>query len=160
MRRSSASHGAGWSDPELGLADEKVHRRPISRLLPDFVPESVLSGVDSVDEVYTGFVQLMEKSPSLRVLVCVYLVCLHVGFLILFFRRKWCVCYLILFVGCVVPLWGVVFGCVSCEELFWGVCRVGSIVCFALVGSLMRHCEESCKLATSMGGVLLFDMPQ
>ena len=100
MRRSSASHGAGWSDPELGLVDEKVHRRPISRLLPDFVPESVLSGVDSVDEVYTGFVQLMEKSPSLRVLVCVYLVCLHVGFLILFFRRKWCVCYLILFVGC------------------------------------------------------------
>ena len=141
MRRSSASHGAGWSDPELGLADEKVHRRPISRLLPDFVPESVLSGVDSVDEVYTGFVQLMEKSPSLRVLVCVYLVCLHVGFLILFFRRKWCVCYLIL------------FRCVSCEELFWGVCH-------ALVGSLMRHCEESCKLATSMGGVLLFDMPQ
>lgn len=141
MRRSSASHGAGWSDPELGLADEKVHRRPISRLLPDFVPESVLSGVDSVDEVYTGFVQLMEKSPSLRVLVCVYLVCLHVGFLILFFRRKWCVCYLILFVGCVV--WGVVFGGVR-----------------AFVGSLMRHCEESCKLATSMGGVLLFDMPQ
>lgn len=45
------------------------------------------------------------------------------------------------------------FGCVSCEELFLGVCR-------ALVGSLMRHCEESCKLATSMGGVLLFDMPQ
>lgn len=141
MRRSSASHGAGWSDPELGLADEKVHRRPISRLLPDFVPESVLSGVDSVDEVYTGFVQLMEKSPSLRVLVCVYLVCLHVGFLILFFRRKWCVCYLI---------------------LFGGVYRVRS--CFggvrAFVGSLMRHCEESCKLATSMGGVLLFDMPQ
>ena len=99
MRRSSVSHGAGWSDPELGLADEKVHRRPISRLLPDFVPESVLSGVDSVDEVYTGFVQLMEKSPSLRVLVCVYLVCLHVGFLILFFRRKWCVCYWILFGG-------------------------------------------------------------
>lgn len=102
MRRSSVSHGAGWSDPELGLADEKVHRRPISRLLPDFVPESVLSGVDSVDEVYTGFVQLMEKSPSLRVLVCVYLVCLHVGFLILFFRRKLCVCFLMLFVGCVV----------------------------------------------------------
>lgn len=52
-----------------------------------------------------------------------------------------------------VPLWGVVLGCVLCGELFWGVCR-------ALVGSLMRHCEESCKLATSMGGVLLFDMPQ
>lgn len=136
VRRSSASHGAGWSDPELGLADEKVHRRPISRLLPDFVPESVLSGVDSVDEVYTGFVQLMEKSPSLRVLVCVYLVCLHVGFLILFFRRKWCVCYLILFVSDHV---GSCFGC---------VCRafVGSIVCFALVGSLMRHCEQSCEL--------------
>ena len=131
MRRSSASHGTGGSDPELGLADEKVHRRPISRLLPDFVPESVLSGVDSVDEVYTGFVQLMEKSPSLRVLVCVYLVCLHVGFLILFFRRKWCVCYLIL------------FGCVSC-----------------LCGESLRHCEESCKLVTSLGGVLLFDMPQ
>ena len=147
MRRSSASHGAGWSDPELGLVDEKVHRRPISRLLPDFVPESVLSGVDSVDEVYTGFVQLMEKSPSLRVLVCVYLVCLHVGFLILFFRRKLCVCFLMLFVVCVVPLWGVVFGCVSClcGELFLGVCRVGS---------LMRHCEESCKLVTSLGGVL------
>ncbi|KAK8820152.1 hypothetical protein WA577_006219, partial [Blastocystis sp. JDR] len=88
LHSASVSHGAGWSDPELGLADEKVHRRPISRLLPDFVPESVLNGVDSVDEVYTGFVQLMEKSPSLRVLVCVYLVCLHVGFLILFFRRK------------------------------------------------------------------------
>ena len=56
-----------------------------------------------------------------------------------------------LFWVCVV--WGVVFGCVLCGELFWGVCR-------ALVGSLMRHCEESCKLATSMGGVLLFDMPQ
>lgn len=92
MRCSSASHGAGWSDPELGVVDEKVHRRPISRLLPDFVPDSVLSSVDSMDEVYTGFVQLMEKSPSLRLLVCVYLVCLHLGFLILFFRRKWCVC--------------------------------------------------------------------
>lgn len=130
MRRSSASHGAGWSDPELGLVDEKVHRRPISRLLPDFVPESVLSGVDSVDEVYTGFVQLMEKSPSLRVLVCVYLVCLHVGFLILFFRRKWCVCYLILFVGCV-----------SCEELFWGVCCVCRVrSCF---GCVSCPCGES-----------------
>ena len=150
--------------------DEKVHRRPISRLLPDFVPESVLSGVDSVDEVYTGFVQLMEKSPSLRVLVCVYLVCLHVGFLILFFRRKWCVCYLILF-GCVSCLCGELFlgvcrgrscfGCVSCE-LFLGVCRVGS--CFGCVsclcGESLRHCEESCKLVTSLGGVLLFDMPQ
>ena len=156
MRRSSVSHGTGWSDPELGLADEKVHRRPISRLLPDFVPESVLSGVDSVDEVYTGFVQLMEKSPSLRVLVCVYLVCLHVGFLILFFRRKLCVCYLILF-GCVSCLCGELFWrCVSCGELFWGVCRVRS--CFggvrAFVGSLMRHCEESCKLVISLGGVL------
>lgn len=45
---------------------------------------------------------------------------------------------------------------------FW-VCVVGEVVlgvCHALVGSLMRHCEESCKLVTSMGGVLLFDMPQ
>ena len=109
MRRSSASHGAGWSDPELGVADEKVHRRPISRLLPDFVPDSVLSSVDSMDEVYTGFVQLMEKSPSLRLLVCVYLVCLHLGFLILFLRRKWCVCCIVTLcleaVKCVTIVW-------------------------------------------------------
>ena len=122
--------------------DEKVHRRPISRLLPDFVPESVLNGVDSVDEVYTGFVQLMEKSPSLRVLVCVYLVCLHVGFLILFFRRKLCVCFLMLFVGCV-----------SCEELFW-VCIVPlwgvSCVTVRSPVSLLPHWEES----------YVFDMPQ
>ena len=90
----------------------------------------------------------MEKSPSLRVLVCVYLVCLHVGFLILFFRRKWCVCYLILFGGVyrvrscfwVYVVWGVVlgvralvgscFGCVLCGELFLGVCCVGS--CFGV----------------------------
>ena len=69
-----------------------MHYRPISRLLPDFVPGSVLSNIDSMDEVYTGFVQLMEKSPSLRVLVFVYLFCVHVGFLILFFKRKWHVC--------------------------------------------------------------------
>ena len=113
--------------------DEKVHRRPISRLLPDFVPESVLSGVDSVDEVYTGFVQLMEKSPSLRVLVCVYLVCLHVGFLILFFRRKWCVCYLILFGG--------VYRVRSC---FW-VCIVWGVSCVTVRSpvSLLPHWEES-----------------
>lgn len=69
-----------------------MHYRPISRLLPDFVPGNVLSNIDSMDEVYTGFVQLMEKSPSLRVLVFVYLFCIHVGFLILFFKRKWRVC--------------------------------------------------------------------
>ena len=53
---------------------------------------------------------------------------------------------------CVVPLWGVVFGCVSCGELFLG--------CSCLCGESLRHCEEPCKLVTSLGGVLLFDMPQ
>lgn len=88
IRSVNANQNQGWCDPESGLTDEKVHYRPISRLLPDFVPGNVLSNIDSMDEVYTGFVQLMEKSPSLRVLVFVYLFCVHVGFLILFFKRK------------------------------------------------------------------------
>ena len=78
----------GWRDVEDGVSEEKAHPRSISRILPDGLPNVVLSKIDDCDEVSLSAIQLMFHSPTFRLIVLLYFSLLNIGFLVLLLRKR------------------------------------------------------------------------
>ena len=78
----------GWRDVEDGVSEEKAHPRSISRILPDGLPNVVLSKIDDCDEVSLSAIQLMLRSPTFRLIVFLYFSLLNIGFLVLLLRKR------------------------------------------------------------------------
>lgn len=78
----------GWRDVEDGVSEEKAHPRSISRILPDGLPNVVLSKIDDCDEVSLSAIQLMLRSPTFRLIVLLYFSLLNIGFLVLLLRKR------------------------------------------------------------------------
>ena len=74
-------------DIESATDELKTHPRSISKILPESFPTSFLLTVDRVDEVSLSIVELLQRSPTFRLLSLVYIVCLHIAIIVLFLRK-------------------------------------------------------------------------
>ena len=74
-------------DIESATDELKTHPRNISKILPESLPTSCLSTVDRVDEVSLSVVELLQRSPTFRLLSLIYIVCLHITLFLLFLRK-------------------------------------------------------------------------
>lgn len=81
-----------WCDLERGEVEEKTHPRSIARILPDSTPEFLLNKVDQVDEMSLSVAEFLLRSPSFRLLFILYLLCVHIAVIILFFKKRCYVC--------------------------------------------------------------------
>ena len=79
-------------DLETAVDENKTHPRSISRILPEWMPGSVLRKIDTLDDVSLSVVELLQRSPTFRFLSIIYFLCIHIALFILFLRKS-CVCY-------------------------------------------------------------------
>ena len=76
-----------WCDVESGDNEEKLHSRSISRILPEGMPGFLLDVVDWVDESSLSVIEYMRRSPSLRLLLLMYMLIFHIFMIVLFFKK-------------------------------------------------------------------------